>query len=268
MQRQIPKIIHYCRFGEKPLSTLATDCIRSWKKFCPDYTLVEWNESNFPLDFSAYTREAASREKWAFVADVARLYALAERGGIYLDTDVELKKPLEELLQYNAFAGFESSGGVSTALLAASPKHPLFIEALGEYTGAHFIKESGTEDLTTNVVRFSKLCQAHGLRLENRLQTVDGLTVFPLEYFSPKEYATGRLCMTENTFAVHHYEGSWLSEEDKLALQLKRRYAKFLPRRLAGYTAKLASAIKSRGWRAAVDEAVKKINEKTGAGMR
>ena len=104
----IPKVIHYCWFGGNPLPELAQKCIASWKKYCPDYEIKEWNESNFDLNCCDYVREAYEAKKWAFVSDVARLYAMVHEGGIYMDTDVEVIAPLDSLLQYHAVSGFET----------------------------------------------------------------------------------------------------------------------------------------------------------------
>ena len=108
----IPKKIHYCWFGGNPLPPLAVKCIESWKKYLPDYEIKEWNESNFDLNYNDYVREAYEAKKWAFITDVVRLYAMVTEGGIYMDTDVEVLKPLDELLQYDAVSGFESSSRI------------------------------------------------------------------------------------------------------------------------------------------------------------
>ena len=117
----IPKKIHYCWFGGNPLPPLAVKCIESWKKYLPDYEIKEWNESNFDLNYNDYVREAYEAKKWAFITDVVRLYAMVTEGGIYMDTDVEVLKPLDELLQYDAVSGFESSSRIPTGFGRGSP---------------------------------------------------------------------------------------------------------------------------------------------------
>ena len=129
----IPKKIHYCWFGGNPLPEMAHRCIESWKKYCPDYEIKEWNESNFDLNCCAYVREAYAAHKWAFVSDVARLQALVSEGGIYMDTDVEVIKPLDELLKYEAISGFESEDRVPTGMMACEKGHKMFAEKYSEF---------------------------------------------------------------------------------------------------------------------------------------
>lgn len=211
----IPKIIHYCWFGGNPLPELAQKCIESWKKNCPDYEVRRWDESNFDLNYNDYVREAYEARKWAFVTDVVRLYALVNYGGIYMDTDVEVLKPLDDLLSYDAVSGFESETQIPTGLMACRDLHPMFREFLGDYDGAHFKKEDGTYDTTTNVVRITNICLKYGLVQNNTLQTVNGFTLLPSDYLCPKDYRTGALNVTENTYTIHHFDGSWTSVAQK-----------------------------------------------------
>lgn len=248
----IPKKIHYCWFGCNPLPELAQKCITSWKTHCPDYEIIEWNESNFDIACCDYVREAYKLQKWAFVSDVARLYALVTQGGIYMDTDVEVLKSLDAILHYDAVSGFESNTSIPTGLMACRNGHPLFQELLHEYNGTHFIKEDGTCDMTTNVTRITNICLKYGLKLNNTLQTINGFTLFPKDYFCPKDCETGNLTITDNTYTIHHFDGSWLSLEDKLFLKYRKKYRKFLPLRFAGYYAKFKAAAKCRGLGAAI----------------
>lgn len=211
----IPKIIHYCWFGGNPLPELAQKCIESWKKNCPDYEIRRWDESNFDLNYNDYVREAYEAGKWAFVTDVVRLYALVNYGGIYMDTDVEVLKPLDDLLSYDAVSGFESPTQIATGLMACRDLHPMFREFLADYDGAHFKKEDGTYDTTTNVVRITNICLKYGLVQNNTLQTVNGFTLLPSDYLCPKDYRTGALNVTENTYTIHHFDGSWTSIAQK-----------------------------------------------------
>lgn len=211
----IPKIIHYCWFGGKPKPDLAVKCIESWKSYCPSYEIVEWNEDNFNIDCCNYVREAYAAKKWAFVSDVARLYALVNCGGIYMDTDVELLKPLDEFLSYDAVSGFEAKDRIPTGLMACREGHPLFVELLRDYDDAHFIREDGTMDMTTNVTRITNICLQHGLQLDNTLQTVCGFTLFPNDYFCPKSHEDNMVRITENTHAIHWFDGSWMDMDTK-----------------------------------------------------
>lgn len=228
MEHKIPKTIHYCWFGGNPLPELAHRCIASWKKYCPDYEIKEWNESNFDLNCCDYVREAYEAKKWAFVSDVARLYALVNYGGVYMDTDVELLHPIDNLLQYEAVSGFESKSRIPTGLMACREGQGLFTELLHNYDNAHFIKEDGTYDTTTNVVRITEVCVKYGLRLDNTMQTVNGFTLLPQEYLCPKSFETGKFEISDNTLAIHHFNGSWMPKEEIYRRKISQKlYAAF-----------------------------------------
>lgn len=250
----IPKIIHYCWFGGNPLPELAKKCIDSWKKYCPDYEIKEWNETNFDVECCDYVKEAYKAKKWAFVSDVARLFALVNYGGVYMDTDVEVLKPIDDILSCQAVSGFEAKDRIPTGLMACEKDQPLFVELLKDYDDAHFVKEDGSYDMTTNVERITKVCLKYGLKLDNTLQTVNGFTLFPNDYFCPKDSQTKKLTITKNTYTIHHFDGSWLSEEDKICAKLERRYRKIMPKRLAGYLAKFNATVKTRGLKVAMKE--------------
>lgn len=210
----IPKIIHYCWFGGKPKPKLAERCIKSWKKNCPDYKIVEWNEENFDLSSAPnYVQQAKTAGRWAFITDYVRLRALTEYGGIYMDTDVELIKPLDPFLKHQAFAGFEHPERVQTGLLACEKGFPLFLEFMEYYDSASFLKPDGTQDTTTNVYILTALCRNKGLACNDRLQTVEGLTIYPKEIFCPVDFDTRVLKKTRKTVAIHWFSGSWQTEE-------------------------------------------------------
>lgn len=210
MQSRIPKTIHYVWFGGKPLTPLAEKCISSWKKYCPDYQIVRWDESNFDVTQNRYCSEAYDAKKWAFASDYARLWVLVNEGGIYMDTDVEVLRPLDEFLELQAFSGFEAEDRLPTGLMASSPHQHFFCKLLQDYDGRSFIKPDGSFDLTTNVVAITNACVEKGLVLNNCKQTVDGFTLFPSEYFCPKDWETKEVHITDNTYAIHHFDGSWL----------------------------------------------------------
>lgn len=211
----IPKKIHYCWFGGNPLPEMAKHCIESWKKYCPDYEIKEWNESNFDLHYNDYVWEAFQAKKWAFITDVVRLHALVTEGGIYMDTDVEVVKPLDSLLQYEAVSGFEAEARILTGLMACEKGQRLFVELLHDYEGVHFKKEDGSLDLTTNVTRITDACNRHGFIPNGKLQTVAGFTLLPQEYLCPKDYTTKKIHLTSNTLCIHHFDGSWKSASSK-----------------------------------------------------
>lgn len=213
----IPKIIHYCWFGGNKKPKLAKKCIRSWKKYCPDYKIIEWNEDNFDMNYNSYVKEAYEAKKWAFVSDVVRLYAIVNYGGIYMDTDVEVLKPLDDLLEYEAVSGFEDQEHIPTGLMACEIGQDLFKEFLDEYKGLHFIKQDGSLDFTTNVTRITNTCKKYGFQPNNTLQNVNGLTLLPNDYLCPKSYDTGEINLTENSYTIHHFNGSWKPKEAKKA---------------------------------------------------
>ena len=250
----IPKKIHYCWFGGNPLPELAQKCIESWRKFCPEYEIIEWNESNFDIVRFTYAKEAYDAKKWAFVSDVARLYALVTCGGIYMDTDVELLKPIDELLKYEAISGFEPKEQISTGLIGCRKEFPLFTELLADYDNRHFVDAEGNYDLTTNVKTITDICLKNGLILNNQKQTIEGFTLFPADYFCPKDYLTGKLNITENTYAIHHFDGSWLSEEERCFFSLSAKLSKIFPDQSSCYIAKFVSICKYKGISAALKE--------------
>jgi len=211
----IPRIIHYCWFGGNPLPPLALKCITSWQRFCPDYVIILWDENNFDINCNRYVKEAYAAGKWAFVSDVARLHALVTYGGFYMDTDCELLRPLDDFLALEAVGGFEDVELVSTALMGCRKGHALFDELLSDYNNRLFILSDGQYDTTTNVVTITDALVKKGLLLNGQKQTVAGLTVYPTEYFCPKNWKTGVLKLTEDTYTIHHFDGSWLTDEEK-----------------------------------------------------
>ncbi len=234
----IPKIIHYCWFGRGQKPELAVKCIESWKKFLPDYLIKEWNEDNFNLDISPYVREAYDNKKYAFVSDVARLYALYTEGGIYMDTDVEVLKPLDCFLNHHAFSGFENNHCVPTGIMASEKNGVWAKENLEYYNNRHFVKSGGVWDTTTNVTIITNYMLKKGLDPVNKYQDFPGLiTMYPSDYFCPKDHGTGKIHLTENTYTIHHYSGSWKPWYAKLELKVCNfwgiRYRDYLYRYIA-----------------------------------
>ncbi|KPG71255.1 MULTISPECIES: glycosyltransferase family 32 protein [unclassified Enterococcus] len=207
----IPKKIHYCWFGGNPLGEQEKKYMDSWRKYCPDYEIKRWDESTIDLSkFGSYLKEAYEQEEWAFVSDVVRLYALVTEGGIYMDTDIEVVKPLDELLQLDAFMGFEIETKISTGIIGAAPHQSFMEEWLEDYDGRAFVRAEKTEDVVTNVIRVTALLQKHGLQLNNEKQTIKGVTIFPQMTFSPKSYITGEVEKDPATMVIHQFSGSWL----------------------------------------------------------
>lgn len=206
----IPRIIHYCWFGRGEMPQLALDCIASWHKYMPDWEYKLWNEDNFDAHAIPYTDEAYSAKRYAFVTDYVRLYALKTEGGVYMDTDVEILKPLDDLLTLKAFTGYEGSKYKPpvTGLMASEPNGQWVTEQLDDYRDAHFIRPDGTYDTTTNTQRIAALMKSNGFVSDGKRQQYKDLTVLPVEYFCPRQ-TTGEYLLTENTYCDHHFMGSW-----------------------------------------------------------
>ncbi len=227
----IPKIIHYCWFGRNPLPELALRCIESWKKYLPDYEIKEWNEDNYDVHKIPYISEAYNAKKYAFVSDYARFDILYEYGGIYFDTDVEVIKDLTLIIEQGAFAGVERAGELNAGLGIGSPAAmDIFKEVLDSYQEEHFVNQDGSLNLKTVVTRVSEIFYKYGFVKEDKIQDVAGVRVYPTEYFCPKSYFTGKLNITENSYTIHHYDGSWCSDEAKkrhsYAIKIEKKYGK------------------------------------------
>lgn len=206
----IPKTIHYCWFGQGEMPELAKDCIASWHKYMPDWEYKLWNEDNFDVNSAAYTKEAYEARKFAFVSDYVRLWALESEGGLYMDVDFEVYKPFDDLLHYNAFAGFEGSKHLPVMMgVAASSPHGIWVkEMLDAYQNRHFIKSDGSLDMTTNVQFITAKMREQGFIQNGVEQDYKDLHVFPVEYFCPR-HTTGEYIRTDNTYCEHLGLGSW-----------------------------------------------------------
>jgi len=222
---RIPKKIHYCWFGRGKLPEESQRYIDSWKKYCPDYEIKEWNEDNFDINCNKYVKEAYEAKRFAFVTDYVRLYALYNEGGIYMDTDVEVLKPLDEFLKHHAFSSFENNDSIPTGLMASERNGEWVKALLDEYEDLAFIKEDGTVDLTTNVVRITNLTEKkYGLMRKSSYQDLGVVTLYPHEYFCPKDWQTGNIYVTKNTYAIHHFNGSWHTKKEKKRIEKRKKY--------------------------------------------
>lgn len=210
----IPRRIHYCWFGHGPMPELALKCIESWHKFMPDYEYKLWNEDTFDVNRIPYTREAYGAKKFAFVSDYVRLYALYTEGGIYMDTDVEVLKPYDDLLALSGFVGFEGTkfSPVGTGTIACCSGSTWALEQMNAYDGIHFIQEDGSFDLMTNPTRITMQMCLGGFLQNGKEQDYKDMHVFPVEYFCPRQ-TTGEILITENTYCDHHFMGSWNTDK-------------------------------------------------------
>lgn len=261
----IPKIIHYCWFGGNPLPKLALECIASWRKFLPEHEIWMWVEKNsssilltiendvdnsekaywvgelkcadrvmeFDVDMIPYTKEAYSAKKYAFVSDYARFWVLYKYGGVYFDTDVEVIKPIDDILEKGAFMGFERDpkpkkknvGNVAPGLgLGAAPNNILIKDLLSYYESLHFEMNGGSP--VTIVGHTTDVLTMHGLKAVAGIQQVEDVFIYPSEYFCPINIVTKRLHITENSRSIHRYMDSW---NDNKKVSLKDKIRMYIP---------------------------------------
>ncbi len=224
----LPKKIHYCWFGNGEKSELAKRCIASWQMYCPDCEIIEWNETNYDIAKNRYMHEAYQAKRWSFVSDYARLDIVYEHGGIYLDTDVELVRPVDELLDGDGFIGFEipvdTSYTVNTGQgFGAKPRDAVIGTMLNAYDDLRFIQEDNTHNLQPCPYYNTKALTEMGLRLDNTMQWIGDMTVYPTEYFCPANWKTKKCHITPNTYSIHHFNASWLTDAEKKKRKRQRR---------------------------------------------
>lgn len=223
----IPKIIHYCWFGGNPLPASAQKCIASWRKYFPDYEIWEWNEDNFDVNIIPYTREAYSVKKYAFVSDYVRFWTLYRYGGLYFDTDVEVIRPMDDIVECGAFMGIEVAPqpgatvlevvpgfglGCNPGLgLGCNPGLGLYQSVLERYEKLHFLLDDGSFNSFAVVRITTEALMNEGLKPVNEIQKVADIWVYPQDYFNPLDDATGRLNITKNTRSIHWYSKTWMS---------------------------------------------------------
>lgn len=231
----IPKVIHYCWFGRGEKPKLAQKCIASWKRFCPDYEIIEWNEDNFDVHMNGYTQMCYEQKKFAFLTDYVRLVVVAEHGGIYFDTDVELLRPVDQLLTHPSFFGFEDMAHINTGVgFGAEPGNPVVQAMLAEYDELLQGDKGiiGCPILNTNALKKCGLC------LNGEKQDLGIGVVYPIDYFNPYDDPTGRLNKTKNTISIHWYSKSWMSKgtimRSKLTKPLHRVFGKGFFRKFKG----------------------------------
>lgn len=216
--KTIPKIIHYCWVGGAPKPESVLYCIESWKKFCPDYEIREWNESNYDFTINPYMHQAYEAKRWGFVPDYARLDIIYKYGGIYLDTDVELVRSFDDLLNTESFFGFEDTGEgtyfVACGLgFGAMPNNELIRKLRDYYDTVSFQLDDGSLNLMPAPRHNEKTFSEYGVIMNNLYQIIGGNAFYPSEYFCPKVFKTGKMLMTKNTYSIHHFSASWMDDE-------------------------------------------------------
>lgn len=219
----IPKIIHYCWFGGKPIPYSARRIIRKCKKINPEFKIIIWNEKNFDLNENEYVQEAYCAHKYAFVTDYVRLKVLYEFGGVYMDTDVNVLKSLEPLLTHKGFTGFEDNTHCITATMGAEKGNRWIKLLLDDYNNRHFINEDGELDLSTNTIRITNLMQSkYQVKLDGSYQDFNDFTLYPFDYFCANNYNSKKIITTANTYTVHLYNASWLPINSRIYIKRKR----------------------------------------------
>lgn len=218
----IPKVIHYCWFGRGEKPKLAKKCIASWKKYCPDYEIIEWNEDNFDINCCPYVKEAYESRRFAFVTDYVRLYVMFTQGGIYMDTDVEVTRNLDEFLVHKGFSGFESETQIPTGIMAGEKGFPLFEKLLSYYDGRHFLDRNGNQDTTTNVITITAMLSERGFIPNGKYQVVDEFALYPRDYFCPLDDSTGVMYDSKNTATIHWFNKSWVPQRLRVRSKITR----------------------------------------------
>lgn len=213
----IQKKIHYCWIGGNPLPASAKKCIASWKKYCPDYEIIEWNETNYDFTKIKYMKEALEAKKWGFVPDYARLDIIYQHGGIYLDTDVEIVKSFDDLLSSKGFAGFESKEYVGLGLgFGAEAGNPVIKKLMDSYETLSFKNPDGTLDITASPILNTRVLCELGLNQTGETQKLmDCFKIYPMDYFCPKSINDGIIRKTDNTYSIHHFDATWFTEEQQ-----------------------------------------------------
>ena len=238
----IPKIIHYCWFGNTPKPESVQKCINSWKKHCPDYEIREWTEKDFDVSQNLYCQQAYKAQAWGFVPDYIRLWIIYNYGGIYLDTDVQVLKSFDSLLNHRAFVGFEKDTGNYVNLgqgFGAEIGNQFIADNMHLYDDLVFTLPDGTHNKVPSPVYTTRVLEQHGLIREgNQLQSLTYVTIYPADYFCPKSFQTGVVERTRNTYSIHQFDASWYTDDmqhqkEKRWKQEKRRYHLHLPLRIA-----------------------------------
>lgn len=252
------KLIHYCWFGENQIDSLGHRCIRSWEKYCPDYKIILWNESNFDLNCCEYVAHAAREKKWAFVSDYARVFVVHKYGGLYFDTDVELIRSIDDIVARGPFLAFETDptankdGTVNMGLgFGAEPGMKLLKDLLEGYERSVFDDNCAASNSYTIVKRLDDLLKGYGVTQLSGQQQIAGFTIYPSEFFNPKDASTGKVSITDSTRSIHHFNASWYTQSEKRVLSRKYELCKKFPHinaKTASLFAKLECGLFDGDW--------------------
>ncbi|TXD47758.1 glycosyltransferase family 32 protein [Polaribacter sp. IC073] len=212
----IPKIIHYCWFGPKPIPELELKCIESWKKYLPDYQLMFWDEKTFDVNSHIFSMQAYETKHYAFVSDFVRAFALKKYGGVYLDTDLEVLSNFSSILEgKEVVLGFENKTFVGTAFMASVKDHFIFNQFYLYYTNLSFVNSDGGVEIVANPSILAGILKEIKIELNGQDQFINGIHIMKRELFFPKKISKGNFRVTDETLTIHHFEGSWLTERQK-----------------------------------------------------
>jgi len=232
----IPKIIHYCWFGRNPLPTSAQKCIASWRKYLPDYEIKEWNEDNFNVNIIPYTQQAYEANKYAFVSDYARFWILYHYGGLYFDTDVEVIKSFDDIVESGAFMGLEIDGTKKDTKIAIAPGLglgadvglPVYQEILNGFAKLDYYDAQGKRNNFSMIPMVTNMFIQRGLIANGQIQQLYGITIYPQRFFNPYNSINGKLQLTPETHSIHWFSASWMEPKALWMVKLKRMIRKLL----------------------------------------
>lgn len=215
----IPKIIHYCWFGGKEIPKEYNTYIETWKKQCPEYEIIRWDESNYDVFKNTYLHTAYEQKQWSFLSDYVRLDVVYQHGGIYFDTDIELLKSMDFVLHHQAFFAFENDDDITTGLGFGACKGNETVKTLRDmYDCFPFDQSKDSNGFIPCPILVTKGLTKLGFMLNDTYQEIDGVAVYPSEYFNPMDIRTKRITLTNKTIAINHYAGSWLSRKKKMQI--------------------------------------------------
>ena len=219
----IPKVIHAIWFSDNPLPGKYRQCLESWKKYAPDFEIKIWDLTSYQPESCLFFEQAVSDRNWAFASDYARADLLRRFGGIYMDLDVEMIRPIDDLIYNDAYMSFESLGRIECGSgMGATKGNRIIDEICKSYESRPYFKEDGTWDNSTCPVRYTRVIEKHGLIKNGGFQFVEDITIYPFEVLTAKSFDTGIIYKTDRTCTVHHHNGTWVPTLARDAM--KRRY--------------------------------------------
>lgn len=261
------KIIHYCWFGGNQLPEKTKKCISSWKRFFPDYEIIEWNEGNFDVNCCDYSKEAYLCKKWAFVSDFARFKILNEYGGIYFDTDVEVIKSFDDIIEKGSFVGCEKyaiNPGLCLGLDLDSDNNEaksLICEIIDYYKEHHFLYPDGSMNQKTIVEYTTNIFAMHGYTPSASVLKIAGITIYPGEYFCPMDPESGIISLSDNTHSIHHYDASWYGDREIFIVKIMKNLKKVFPVSLSRNLAVFIGTVKYDGLLQAIKRTINRVGK-------